>query len=193
MECVFVVKSAFEPLTALGNAAPIKLAIGDVTIIERFDVALASVAVRRGFAKDLKKRAKGAGLPLPAASKSEANTIYSTFWMTPEMWMVEAPFSSHEDIAAILKAALGDAASITEQTDAWVRFDVAAINLLPLMERLSNIDLASKPVGFATRTVIEHLGIYLIKRGEAEITLYGPRASALSLLHALKVTAKSVQ
>jgi sarcosine oxidase, subunit gamma len=188
-ERAFVLKQ----VTALGNDTPKTVTIGDVTIVERFDVALASVAIRKGWDKDLAKRAKAAGLPLPAAAKSEAGKTYSAFWMTPEMWMVEAPFASHEDIAAILKATLGDAASITEQTDAWVRFDVAAIDILPLMERLSNVDLARKPVGFATRTVMDHLGVYLIKRGNNDVTLYGPRASAQSLLHALEVTAKSIQ
>jgi sarcosine oxidase, subunit gamma len=181
-----------KALTALGDEAPKTIIIGNVTIVERFDVALASVAVRRGRDKDLAKAAKGTGLPLPAAAKAETGKAYSAFWMTPDMWMVEAPFATHEDIAAHLKTALGDAASITEQTDAWVRFDIASKNLTPLTERLCNIDLAIKPIGFATRTVIEHLGVYLIKRSDLEITLYGPRASAQSLLHAVEVTAKSV-
>jgi sarcosine oxidase, subunit gamma len=181
-----------KSLTAFGNDAPKTITIGHVTISERFDVALASVAMRRDRDKDLAKAAKVAGLPLPAAANSASGKIYSAFWMTPEMWMVEAPFATHEDIAAHLKTALGDAASITEQTDAWVRFDIASENLTPLTERLCNIDLAIKPIGFATRTVIEHLGVYLIKHSETEITFYGPRASAQSLLHALEVTAKSV-
>jgi sarcosine oxidase subunit gamma len=43
--------------------------------------------------------------------------------------------------------------------------------------------------GSATRTVIEHLGCYLIRRSAGEATLYGPRSSARSLLHALDVAA----
>jgi sarcosine oxidase, subunit gamma len=181
-----------KTITALGHDTPKTITIGQITISEQFDVALASVAVRRGRDKDLVKAAKTAGLPLPAAAKTEAGKVYSAFWMTPEMWMVEAPFATHEDIAAHLKQALGETASITEQTDAWVRFDITSENLTPLTERLCNIDLAIKPIGFATRTVIEHLGVYLIKRSDLKITLYGPRASAQSLLHALEVTAKSV-
>ena len=182
-----------KSLTALGHNMPQTLSIGDITITERFDVALASIAVRRSRDRDLAKRAKASGVPLPAAVKHEIGKTFSAFWMTPEMWMVEAPFASHEDIAAILKTALGDAASITEQTDAWVRFDLAASDLTPMMERLCNVDLATTPVGFATRTVIDHLGVYLIKRSDTELTLYGPRASAQSLLHAIEVTANSVQ
>ena len=40
--------------------------------------------------------------------------------------------------------------------------------------------------------VIEHLGCYLIKRRQGEVTLYGPRSSAQSLLHALETAATSV-
>jgi sarcosine oxidase, subunit gamma len=184
--------SRLKPLTALGHDTPKTVTIGLVVITERFDVALASVAVRRGRDKDLAKRAKAAGLPLPGAAKFEAGKLYSAFWMTPETWMVEAPFATHEDIAAHLRAALVDAASITEQTDAWVRFDVSAIDLAPLIERLSNIDFAARDIGYATRTVIEHLGTYLIKRGDNSMTLYGPRASAQSLLDALEAAANSV-
>ena len=108
------------------------------------------------------------------------------------MWMIEAPFGSHEDIAEHLKAVFGDAASITEQTDAWVRLDVTGPKLLPLFERLSNLDLPALPDGYATRTVMDHLGCYLIKQASTEITLYGPRSSAGSLLHALEVAARSV-
>ncbi len=181
-----------KPLTALGNDAPEVLTFGTFIITERFDVALASVALRRGREKDLAKAAKSLGLPLPPASMATGGSTFSAFWMTPEMWMVEAAFATHDDIAGHLKLALGEAASVTEQTDAWVRFDISAVNLTPLMERLSNLDLTTLPDGFASRTVIEHLGVYLIKRSDTEITLYGPRASAKSLVHALEVTAKSV-
>ena len=181
-----------EPLTTLGHVAAETVTIGPITITERFDVALASLAQRRGTEKALTAAAKGAGVPLPGAGSALAGAPWSAFWMTPEMWMIEAPFASHEDIASHLRAIFAEAASITEQTDAWVRLDLAAPDLGPLLERLTNIDLSSKPAGFAARTVIEHLGVFLIKRGAGEVTLYGPRASAQSLLHALEVAAKSV-
>ncbi len=181
-----------KPLTALGHDAPEVLSIGAVRISERFDVALASVAARRGKAGDLASAAQGIGLPLPAPATHQAGDPWSAFWVAPEMWFVEAPFASHEDIAARLKAALGDTTSVTEQTDAWVRFDIAAPDLAPLFERLSNLDLARAPVGFASRTVIEHVGTYLVKRAAGEVVLYGPRSSAASLLHVLEVTAKSL-
>ena len=180
-----------DPLTALGQAEPQTVTIGPFSIVERVDTALASLACRRNRQADLAKAAQEAGIPLPAPGRHEAARL-AAFWLSPEMWMIEAPIATHADIRADLLAVFGDAASITEQTDAWVRFDLGAANLPALMERLCNVDLARATVGTATRTVIDHLGCYLIKRGDQQITLYGPRSSAQTLLHALTVAATSL-
>ncbi len=172
-------------LTALGQREPTVVEIGPLRITERTDLALASVAARHGRMADLAAAAQAAGVPLPEAARHQAGAPYSAFWTAPEMWFVEAPFGSHELISDLLKAALGDAASITEQTDAWVIFDLAAADLAPLLERLCNVDFRSVPKGYATRTVMEHLGVYLVKLDQGAVRLYGPRSSAQSLLHAL--------
>jgi sarcosine oxidase, subunit gamma len=179
-------------MTALGAREPAVITHGALTITERTDVALASVAARRGRLADLTRVAGPAGLPLPGPATFQSGSPYSAFWVAPEMWFVEAPFISHELIADLLKAALGDAASITEQTDAWVVFDLAAPDLILVLERLCNVDFASVPEGYTTRTVMEHLGVYLIKHGVGSARLYGPRSSAGSLLHALEMAAGSV-
>ena len=181
--------ASLQAMTALGGRAAAEVTVGPVTIAERVDVALASVATRRG--KDLPAAAKAAGVPLPGPARHEGGAPYSAFWVAPDMWFVEAPFATHELIADQLKAAFGEAASITEQTDAWVAFDLAAPDLAPLMERLCNVNLAGVADGHATRTVIEHLGCYLVKHGRGNLRLYGPRSSAQSLLHALEVAARS--
>lgn len=181
-----------KPLTALGHDAPLTEALGPWTLTERFDVALASLALRRGREEEVRAKAAAAGIPLPGAAASSEGAPYGAFWMTPEMWMIEAPFATHEDIRPILLGVFGDAASITEQTDAWVRFDLSGPDLPRLMERLSNFDLGPAPDGSATRTVVEHLGVYLVKRSERAITLYGPRSSARDLHHALAVAAVSL-
>lgn len=180
-----------KPITALGHDAPKLDKLGPWILTERADVALASLAVRRGRLVDVHAAAATAGVPLPAPGRSESGTVYGAFWITPEMWMIEAPFASHEDIRSHLLAVFGDTASITEQTDAWVRFDLAGEGLGRLLERLSNFDF-NNPAGAATRTVMEHLGCYLIKRSEVLVTIYGPRSSAESLHHALVVAAQSV-
>ena len=182
---------SLQALTALGARGAAVVEIGPLRITERTDLALASVAARRGRRADLAAAAEAAGVPLPDAARHQAGAPYSAFWTAPEMWFVEAPFGSHELIADQLKAALGDAASVTEQTDAWVVFDLAAADLAPVLERLCNVDFRAVPKGYATRTVMEHLGVYLVKLDQGAVRLYGPRSSAQSLLHALEAAAVS--
>ncbi len=180
-----------EPLTPLGHAEPHRETIGAFTLTERVDIALASFATRRGRDADVARAAAQAGIPLPNPG-TYATEQLAAFWLAPAMWMVEAPFASYEDIRAHLLQIFNDAASITEQTDAWVRFDLTAADLPSLMERLCNVDLPAAPDGHATRTVIDHLGCYLIKHSATAITLYGPRSSAHSLHHALTTAARSL-
>lgn len=177
---------ALKAMTAFGLREPKQVKIGALSISELTDVALASVAARKGRMADLERAAGAAGLPLPGPSTHVAGNPYSTFWVAPEMWLVEAPFATHELIADMLRAALGDGASVTEQTDAWVGFDLAAPDLTALMQRLCNVDFATVADGHATRTVMEHLGVYLIKRGKGAARIYGPRSSAESLLHSVE-------
>ena len=113
-----------EPLTPLGHSAPETTTIGPVTITERTDTALASLAIRLGRAADVAAIAHQFGIPLPKPGHHATDTL-SAFWLAPDMWMIEAPFATHEDIRAHLLQHFNDAASITEQTDAWVRFDVS--------------------------------------------------------------------
>jgi sarcosine oxidase, subunit gamma len=146
-----VANAMLKPLTALGGDLPRTIEIGGYRILERFDVALASLATRRGREKDVVKAARAAKLSLPEPSRFNISSVYGSFWLSSQQWMIEAPFATHEDIHAHLKMIFADAASITEQSDAWVRFDISASNLHPLFERLSNTDLPKAAIGFASR------------------------------------------
>lgn len=182
--------NALKALTPLGHDAPVSETIGPVTIRENVGVALASLASRLGREAEVAAAAQAAGIPLPGPGRAETAS-YGAIWLGPEQWMVEAPFETHEDIVAILKPLFGETASITEQTDAWVRFDLTAADLPALFERLCGYDLRSNGPGSATRTVIEHLGCYVVRRAENQVSVIGPRSSAHSLHHALITAAKS--
>lgn len=180
-----------KALTPLGQNTPDTTTIGPLTISENVSFAMASVASRLGREADVARAAASAGIPLPGPGMSATGATWGAIWLGPDQWMLDAPFATHEDIRAALLPLFGDAASITEQTDAWVRFDLTAPDLPALFERLCNLDTRALPEGGATRTVIEHLGCYVIKRNATQFTVIGPRSSAGSLHHALKVGAKS--
>ena len=175
-----------KPLTPLGNATPQTDTVGPITITENTTVALASLATRKAREADVATAAGALNITLPPPGHASDTAL----WLSPDQWMIEAPLTTHEDITAYLKPAFKDAASITEQTDAWVRFDLTGPNLPAMFELLCNLDTRAMQSGHATRTVIEHLGCYVI-RTAAGFTILGPRSSAKSLHHALITAAKS--
>ncbi|MGB8813495.1 MAG: sarcosine oxidase subunit gamma [Paracoccaceae bacterium] len=180
-----------KPLTPLGHDAAEIVSIGPVTLTENTTSALASLASRLGREADVAKAAKAAAIALPGPGRCVFATPYGAFWLGPEQWMILAPFDTHEDITAHLKPLFGDAASLTEQTDAWVRFDLTAPNLARLFELLCALDTASMADNSATRSIIEHLGVYVLRQNATHFTVLGPRSSAASLHHALITAAKA--
>ncbi len=124
------------------------------------------------------------GAEAPGPGKAHLRDPEAAFWMGPDQWMVMAPFASHEDLAARLKARVAGTASVTEQTDGWVCFDLTGPRVEDVMELLCVLDMRAMQAGDAARTVIHHLGCFVIRQRD-EVRLLGPRASAGSLHHAI--------
>ncbi|TVR47729.1 MAG: sarcosine oxidase subunit gamma [Rhodobacteraceae bacterium] len=174
-----------SPLTALGAAAPRSDTIGPVTLREEPDRALASVAARTDQATVCQAAlARFLGVAAPGIAQHVSGADLSAFWIGPASWMIEAPNDRHPDLAGKAKAALGDAASVTDQSGAWVRLDMTGDRVVQVMERLCNLDMGIMPPGKARRTVIDHLGCYVIRHAQG-VTIYGPRSGAKSLHHAV--------
>jgi len=183
-----------KSLTPLGGATAQIDNFEGLRISECPDWALASVTSRRGRETEAASRVrKLTGTALPDVAMSATSGAFTAFWTGPQQWMVEAPHDTHEDIAARLKAAVGDAASVTEQTDGWCRFDLDGPRCHDVLERLCNADTRRMAQGHATRTRLEHLGCFLICREKDRcFSVMGPRSSAGSIHHALTVAAASV-
>ena len=173
------------PITALGGTAADVQTIGTVTCSEMPDVALASVAARLGCERQtrtaLKKFIKA---EVPDVSQFAGGEVLA-FWAAPDQWMIEASFDSHEDIAARLKTACKTNASVVEQTDAWTRFDLSGNAVVAVMELLCNVNSRAMAVGACNRSSLHHLGCYVLRREAEVFSLYGPRASAGSVHHAI--------
>ncbi|TVS00612.1 MAG: sarcosine oxidase subunit gamma [Rhodobacteraceae bacterium] len=180
------------PMTALGASQPRSDTIGPVTITESPDWALVSVAARLGQEANCQtalEKMLGAKLPRIAGYVS-AETL-AAFWIGPHVWMLEASYATRPNLAVQIKSACADTASVTDQTGAWVRFDLTGESLSRVMERLCNLDMGKLQPGHARRTLIEHLSCFVIRHADS-ITLYGPRSAAQSLHHTLITAAKSV-
>ena len=125
------------PIAPLGGLEPQIDRVGGVVISEVTDRALASVSCRMGrdagFALAIEKLC---GIAAPGPGKSAAGATYTLYWTGPGQWFSAAPFASHEDIAARMKAVLGAEASVTEQSDAWARFRIECGPVVAMMQRL---------------------------------------------------------
>ncbi|MEX0350650.1 MAG: sarcosine oxidase subunit gamma [Paracoccaceae bacterium] len=178
-------------ITALGGTDPQVDSVGTVTCSEVPGVALASVAVRLGKEQEATAAlAELTGAPAPGVGRFESKQIAS-IWIGPDQWLVEAPFETHENLADQAKAATGNAASVSEQTDAWARFDLIGSGVLAVLELLCPLDTRRMVEGDVARTSIHHLGCFILCRASEQFSVYGPRSSAGSLHHAIVTAMKS--
>ena len=172
-----------NPDLMIKNGAFPSAKIGSLSIETRDDIALASVTARLGGDCALTDYL---GFSLPSVGEYRQGQTFGAFWTGPDQWFIEAPYSSHADLATAVKTVLGDAASVTEQSDGWVRFVLDGPHLLHLMERLCALDLAKMSAGSASRCQMEHIGCFVLRQGGSDhISVLCPRSSAQSLYHAL--------
>ena len=181
-----------NPMSPLGNRELISKEVGPYTISEVTAYSLASYSLRKGSENDAKKKLEQfIGSSLPDVMNSNFGDI-SSFWIGPSQWLIEAPIEIHEDLARELSEVSVGKASITEQTDAWCRFDLKGSELAKPLSLLCNVDVPSFKGGEVTRCQMDHLGCFLICRDIKNITILGPRSAAESLYHAIITALKAV-
>ncbi|MFN3823391.1 MAG: sarcosine oxidase subunit gamma [Pseudorhodobacter sp.] len=172
------------PLTALGGIAARKLVHGPLTLEEDPALALASLALRRGAA-----RPAPFDLVLPEPGGWTRQGGIAAFWTGPDQWMIEAPGRAETDFAAGI-AAQAPGCSITEQTDGFAAFEITSSEgeapIHAVMEKLVNIDPARFLPGSATRTGLEHMTVFVIRRATDRLAVLGMRSAAGSVWHALE-------
>ncbi|MEH6522522.1 sarcosine oxidase subunit gamma [Sulfitobacter sp.] len=182
-----------KPVTALGGTAPQVDTFEHITIAENDGLALASVAARLGREVECHKVLKKLLGAVPGPGRAQLHDPEAGFWMGPDQWMLGAPRATHEGLAETVKTLLGDAASVTEQSGAWVTFDVTGRAMEDMVERLCAVPIRKMTAGDTHRTVIHQLGCFVIRREASDhVRILGPRASAATLHHALITTAKSL-
>ena len=174
-----------QAMTPLGGQEARTDRVGDVTLSEEVDFALASVTARLGAEEQSQALVTGLiGVDAPGPGHAAGQGV-SAFWTGPDQWMIEAPFATHEDLASRIAIQAGAAASVTEQTDGWCRFDLRGPRLADVFALLCPLDFPMFKGGEATRTSIDHLGCFVVCRAPDHTSVIGPRSAAGSLHHAL--------
>lgn len=185
---------SLKSITALAASSAQVDSFDGLTIQERADCALASLAARQGEEAQCAAGAKTLlGTELPAPGKGVLGEPYSCFWMGADQWMITADYATHETLDREVKQAVGEAGSVTEQSDGWCRFNLEGARLGDVLERLCNVDLPAMQVGDVSRSRLEHMAcfIWCLEPGQ-KVAIYAPRSSAGSLHHGLVEAAHSV-
>lgn len=178
-----------DPTPALGGTVPQVDAVGEIVIREVWPLAIASVAARQGSVEACMRALESFLGSVPDVGQALSEDGRTAFWVGPEQWFI---CSDAEDLPTSVKSAVGEAASVTEQSGAWAAFDLAGERLPDLVERLCNVPIRTMPAGAVQRTIIHHLGCFVWRRSEVEVRILGPRAAARSLHHAIMVAARSI-
>lgn len=151
-------------------------------------LALASVAARNGSEAGVAASlASTLGTEMPPPGALRQGPEHTVFWIGRHQWMIAADHETHEHLARELKTDLEDSASVTEQNDGWICLDVTGPELPRVFERLMHADAAALSEGSALRTVIEHIGCFILcLETDRHYRLFAGRSYGRSLFHTLR-------
>ena len=169
--------------------------IGEIALAEERRLSLVSAAVPLGgdaaFASALDD---GFGAKRPATGSSTRGDRHRAriLGMQPDQVFVLFEPPDPDRPAETVKAALGSAAYVTDQSDGWAMLRIAGEGVRAALERICPLDLdgAAFPEGRVARTAMEHLAVIILREGADAFLLMSPRSSARSFLHAVE---KSVE
>lgn len=142
----------FHETTPMVGLVPVE--VEGCVLSERDFVPLASVMPHTGkqveVAKALKELTK---LVMPKAAKAKRNASKGMFWNENNQWFVEGV-----DVSAVEKA-LKDLAAVTDQSDAWARFQITGEHAEAVLARLCPLDLSEEAFAkdAAARSELSHM------------------------------------
>lgn len=164
---------------------------GETHLAAVVDLAIVSLALPlRGesTAERAIKKTFGAALPKPGLSVVSSN---GTRLVRLSSDQALALFThATPDAEKFVQARLDGAAYTTDQTDAWVGLSLNGPGAVAALERICQLDLhdSAFAVDHAARTVMEHLGVLLIRTGAQDWLLLSASSSAKSFLHAVETS-----
>ena len=159
------------------------------------DRCLASIAAHRQRSDALTDAVSARySVTLPDAGLRVDGEDITFIWAGQEQWFASSARSHGVDLDSALREAVGDYASITDQSDAWCQMALRGDGAYAVLERLCALDLHPDefPVASAARTVMEHLSVQIsLVSDTPEFELLTPSSSALAFWAALEHAAAS--
>ena len=168
---------------------------GDTRLFAPANLAIVSIALPLGGEEAAVKAIKsglGAALPEPGTSvltKDDMRLVRLGPDQAFALFTHPTP-----DAEPHLQDRLKGKAYTTDQTDVWTGLIVAGPAARTALERICPVDLHPDAFseGAAARTVMEHLGVLIIRTGPDEYLLLSASSSAGSFLHAVETSLKNV-
>ncbi|MDR9393790.1 sarcosine oxidase subunit gamma [Roseovarius sp. SYSU LYC5161] len=181
-------------LTSAPPLAGTDLAVGDTRVTAPADMAIVSVALPLGGEADAEKAvqdAYGAALPEPGKSVVTADGA-RLVRLTPDQGFVIFTHAT-PDAERVVADKLKGKVYTTDQTDVWTGLSVDGPMSRAALERICPLDLHRDAfaVDDAHRTVMEHLGVLIIRTGGDAYLLLSASSSAGSFLHAVETSLKN--
>ena len=165
--------------------------VNGVRIRERVGLGIVSAAIPLGgadaFAAALND---GYGFDVPAVGRSFGDGATRAAMVQPgQLWLLYTDGAERALQAA--RDVFLEKAWLVDQSDAWAALQLSGDGdaLRRTLERICMLDLTTFEDGAVTRTLMEHLGVVLLREG-ADYTLMSARSSAPSLLHAITLSAR---
>jgi sarcosine oxidase subunit gamma len=163
----------------LYQQSPRQLRLGTLTLTERRDIAIASLAQPQAMVAA--PAPWHITLPGPGLSAQATTPDIAAVWVGPGLWFMLSPaFDGAELEQALHTQASG--CPITDQTDAWTVIDVTSHAgtepLVRWLEKLVNINPATLTIGTATRALAKHQSIILWRLASDQLVLLVMRSYA---------------
>jgi len=163
------VSSQLAPMSALhGLAVPGRYGKSDgppgVTIAERTNIGLATVACRKGQDEGLKASVREAyGVDLPLTSKMARGKNVSFVGIGPGQWLAVSESLENQALADDLIAKLKGLASIVDQSDGRAVIRLSGPRARAMLAKGLAIDLDPRvfPEDGAVTSTISHMGVQL--------------------------------
>lgn len=187
-----------RPLVSpLGGGDPLFEKFSGLEIQEIADRSLVSIAAKRdgeSMLRQVVQESFGVDLPQPGRITAGPRVLFA--WMGQNHWFVDAATDKVANLEVELGRTLGKNASVSDQSDAWVRLRLSGPKVYPVLEKLCMLDLHNNsfPPKTVARTVMGHLGT-VISRPEPRdmFELWSARSSAHSFLASIRLAAISHQ
>ncbi|WP_240035699.1 sarcosine oxidase subunit gamma [Hwanghaeella grinnelliae] len=167
------------------------------TVLEEIaGMGLVSIATPRGGVDALQGAVQSAyGCALPPTGSSTIGNDGAIRLMGLQPGQVFALFAYDGDTAVTeIEKALGDNGYYTDQSDSWAMLHLSGSAAIDALARICPLDLDASvfPDGTVARTVMEHMGVIVLREGTDGFLLMAARSSAANFLHAVEQSVRNV-